>query len=168
MDLDFIFRFLKIYFPSGPGLSDNSWFHLIWPHSHLDFLFFLIPNYNDTIAGGWSCTHYSTVSESLTEWICPLWWTCGRWFIDLAPHPSPRPWCVDESSVWRIRQQRPGFQKQAGENEPWRKSEVIIFIISWGSKRGKSNLRVCVCVHLGSAQAVPAACWLAHTSTSGN
>lgn len=32
------------------------------------------------------------------------------------------------------------FQKRAGENEPWRKSEVIIFIISQGSNRGNGNL----------------------------
>lgn len=113
------------------GLSDNN-HHLIWS----DLTLISSP----TIQDGSSHTHYPFISETLTEPICPLWWACGRWCVDLAPAQSSAP-------VLPIRAQRGesdsgalAFPKQAGENEPWRKSEVIIFIISQGSSCGNGDL----------------------------
>lgn len=110
--------------------------HLIWHCSHPSSY----SNHNYTIPDGWSRTHYPTISETLTEQICPLWWVCGRWFIDLAPTPVLGPGALIRARRGKSDSGALAFQKRVGENEPWRKSEVIIFIISQGSNRGNGDL----------------------------
>lgn len=81
-----------------------------------------------------------SVSETLTERIYPLWWMCGRWYVDLAPTPVLCPGALIRAQRGKSDSGALAFQMQAGENEPWRKSEVIIFTISQGSNRGNSDL----------------------------
>ena len=85
-----------------------------------------------------------SISETQTERICPpvvsVWQVVCRLSVPPAPPPVHGPGAPIRAQRGESDSGALAFQKRAGENEPWRKSEVIIFIISQGSNCGNGDL----------------------------
>ena len=121
-------------------ITTITWSHLIWPSSHPGPLFQPQLHHTGRIISHSLLSPY--LRPRLNESV-PLWWVCGRWCVDLASPPPPPvhgPGAPIRAQHGESDSGALAFQKRAGENEPWRKSEVIIFIISQGSNCGNGDL----------------------------
>lgn len=101
-----------------------------------------------------------------TSWLnrsVPLRWVCGRW-CDLAPTQLFGPRVLIRAQCGKSDSGALAFQKRSGENEPWRKSEAIIFIISRGCNCGNRDLWGEWEMHKLFLQS----CWLAHACSCSN